>query len=88
MEDFKPKIYEENLPSYIDKVWLQELRERAAQSRRAELLALKILGYEEKKDSNARFIEHLMNFPAIDCEDAIFDRHATYDDDGEPNVSG
>ena len=76
MEDFSAKVVQHELPAHISESWLQELRERAAAERKAKMLARKILGKEDPPDLNSRFIDHLMNFPAIDCEDAIFDRHA------------
>lgn len=76
MEDFSAKVVQHELPPHISESWLRELRERAAAERKAEVLARKILGKEDPADLNSRFIDHLMNFPPIDCEDAIFDRHA------------
>lgn len=85
MKDLSAKIVQHSLPPHISEEWLQDLRERAAARRKVEALARRILGQEEPADLNRRFIDHLMNFPAVDCEDAIFERHP---DRGELNVSG
>jgi hypothetical protein len=85
MTDFTAKIVQHSLSPHISEEWLQELRERTAAEREAELLARKILGREDPADLNSRFIDHLMNFPKIDCDDSIFARHP---DRGESNVPG
>ncbi|WP_250537710.1 MULTISPECIES: hypothetical protein [unclassified Caballeronia] len=40
---------------------------------------------EPDDDDNAGFIRALMSFPKIDCDDSIFDRHAST---GDSDVSG
>ncbi|MDR5778209.1 hypothetical protein QCE63_02050 [Caballeronia sp. LZ065] len=62
-------------PSWLSKEYVEELRERGKARREALALARKILGKEDPPGLNERFIDHLMNFPEIDCEDDIFARH-------------
>ncbi|SAL25524.1 hypothetical protein AWB71_01413 [Caballeronia peredens] len=89
MQDYSAKIIQHPLPPNISERWIEELREQTAAQRKAEALARKILGYEEPSDLNRRFIEHLMNFPKIDCDDSIFARHPeTHPDIGDADVSG
>ncbi|WP_044041019.1 hypothetical protein [Caballeronia insecticola] len=87
MTDYSAKIIQHPLPPNISEQRLQEIREEVAAQRKAEALARKILGYEEPSDLNERFIEHLLNFPKIDCDDSIFARYPeTHPDIGDSDV--
>lgn len=75
MDRVEFKVVKGKWPSWLSKEYVEELRERGRAEREALALARKILGDEDPPDLNERFIDHLLNFPEIDCEDDIFARH-------------
>ncbi|MDR5755732.1 hypothetical protein [Caballeronia sp. LZ035] len=75
MDRVEFKVVKQEWPAHISKEWVEELRAEVKAEREALALARKILGKEDPPDLNERFIDHLMNFPEIDCEDDIFARH-------------
>ncbi|KXV15705.1 hypothetical protein CR51_02570 [Caballeronia megalochromosomata] len=78
------KIIQGKLPSNIDEDWLKELQEYTARRNEIEAEVRRQMG-EPDDDDNAGFIRALLNFPKIDCDDSIFDRHAS---NGDSDVSG
>lgn len=81
MDRVEFKVVKSEWPAHIRKEWVEELRAEVKAEREALALARKILGKEDPPDLNERFIDHLMNFPGIDCEDDIFARYPN-----EPSV--
>ncbi|SAK45648.1 hypothetical protein AWB76_00761 [Caballeronia temeraria] len=82
MREFK--IIQGELPSNIDPEWLKEIQEYSARRSEIEAEVRRQMG-EPDDDDDVGFIDALLSFPKIDCEDAIFDRHA---DNGASDVSG
>jgi hypothetical protein len=72
------KISEPALPEGIDPVWLEELRARGAERRKVEAMVREQLGLNEQPTKS--FVAHILDFPKIDCDDAIFDRYANQED--------
>ncbi|MDR5812137.1 MULTISPECIES: hypothetical protein [unclassified Caballeronia] len=85
MDRVEFKVVKGKWPSWLSKEYVEELRERGKPRREALALARKILGKEDPPDLNERFINALLNFPEIDCEDDIFARHPGR---GDSDVSG
>ncbi|SAK41703.1 hypothetical protein AWB77_00373 [Caballeronia fortuita] len=81
MREFK--IIQGPLPSWIDQEWLKEAQEYTARRREIEKEVRRKMG-EPVNDDPVGFIDALLKFPKIDCDDAIFDRHA---DNGASDVS-
>ncbi|GJH07599.1 hypothetical protein CBA19CS11_02195 [Caballeronia novacaledonica] len=78
------KIIQGTLPSNIDEEELREMQAYAARRRKIEAEVRRQMG-EEVDYEPADFIQALMSFPKIDCDDSIFDRHAS---NGDSDVSG
>ncbi|SAL19685.1 hypothetical protein AWB73_01234 [Caballeronia turbans] len=78
------KIIQGTLPSNIDESELRELQAYTARRMKIEAEVRRQMG-EPDDDDNAGFIRALMSFPKIDCDDSIFDRHAST---GDSDVSG
>ncbi|MBC8641788.1 hypothetical protein IAG25_33715 [Caballeronia sp. EK] len=78
------KIIQGTLPSNIDEEELREIQADAARRMKIEAEVRRQMG-EPDDDDNAGFIRALLSFPKIDCDDSIFDRHAS---NGDSDVSG
>ena len=78
------KIIQGTLPSNIDEEELGRFRRIPPDAAKIEAEVRRQMG-ESDDDDNAGFIRALMSFPKIDCDDSIFDRHAS---NGDSDVSG
>lgn len=78
------KIIQGKLPSNIDEDELREIQAYAAQRREIEAEVRRQMGEPDDYEP-ADFIRALLSFPKIDCDDSIFDRHAS---NGDSDVSG